>query len=202
MSNFNCQCKVELFWDLLTRFFFILICFLFREATFGVSHCSHHLCHLDFNLIFHFFRSRPSDFKSGFKLRKGHFPTVEFSEILLSPTESHSPGMKQSHARTSGPIGKSFMNPRISWSHLSQAYKFTGLEKAASLSVDICNFNFFKINFYWSIVAIVFPVVMYTCEDWTIKRVEHWRIDAFHLGVAGEDCWESLGQYGGQTSQS
>ena len=26
---------------------------------------------------------------------------------------------------------------------------------------------------------IVFPVVMYGCESWTIKKAEHWRIDAF-----------------------
>ena len=26
-----------------------------------------------------------------------------------------------------------------------------------------------------------FPVVMYGCESWTIKKVEHWRIDAFEL---------------------
>ena len=29
--------------------------------------------------------------------------------------------------------------------------------------------------------AMVFPVVMYGCESWTIKRAEHWRIDAFKL---------------------
>ena len=29
--------------------------------------------------------------------------------------------------------------------------------------------------------AMVFPVVMYTCESWTIKKAEHWRIDAFEL---------------------
>ena len=29
--------------------------------------------------------------------------------------------------------------------------------------------------------AMVFPVVMYRCESWTIKKVEHWRIDAFEL---------------------
>ena len=28
---------------------------------------------------------------------------------------------------------------------------------------------------------IVFPVVMYGCESWTVKKVEHWRIDAFEL---------------------
>ena len=29
--------------------------------------------------------------------------------------------------------------------------------------------------------AVVFPVVMYGCESWTIKKAEHWRIDAFKL---------------------
>ena len=32
--------------------------------------------------------------------------------------------------------------------------------------------------------AMVFPVVMYGCESWTIKKAEHWRIDAFKLW-----CW-------------
>ena len=35
--------------------------------------------------------------------------------------------------------------------------------------------------------AIVFPVVMYRCESWTIKKAEHWRIDAFKLW-----CWRRL----------
>ena len=34
--------------------------------------------------------------------------------------------------------------------------------------------------------AMVFPVVMYGCESWTIKKAEHRRIDAFNCGV-GED---------------
>ena len=29
--------------------------------------------------------------------------------------------------------------------------------------------------------SMVFPVVMYGCESWTIKKAEHWRIDAFEL---------------------
>ena len=29
--------------------------------------------------------------------------------------------------------------------------------------------------------AMVFPVIMYTCESWTIKKAEHWRTDAFKL---------------------
>ena len=35
--------------------------------------------------------------------------------------------------------------------------------------------------------ARVFPVVMYGCESWTIKKAEHWRIDAFDLW-----CWRRL----------
>ena len=35
--------------------------------------------------------------------------------------------------------------------------------------------------------AMVFPMVMYGCESWTIKKAEHWRTDAFELW-----CWRRL----------
>ena len=35
--------------------------------------------------------------------------------------------------------------------------------------------------------AMVFPVVMYGCESWTVKKAKHWRIDAFELW-----CWRRL----------
>ena len=35
--------------------------------------------------------------------------------------------------------------------------------------------------------AMVFPVFMYGCESWTVKKAEHWRIDAFELW-----CWRRL----------
>ena len=35
--------------------------------------------------------------------------------------------------------------------------------------------------------TMVFPVVIYGCEIWTIKKAEHWRIDAFELW-----CWSRL----------
>ena len=48
---------------------------------------------------------------------------------------------------------------------------------------------------------LVFPVVMYGCENWTINKTEHQRIDAFELW-----CWRRLlrvlGLQGDQTSQS
>ena len=34
--------------------------------------------------------------------------------------------------------------------------------------------------------AMVFPVVMYGCESWTIKKAEHRRVDAFNCGVGGD----------------
>ena len=35
--------------------------------------------------------------------------------------------------------------------------------------------------------TMVFPVVMYVCESWTVKKAERWRIDAFKLW-----CWRRL----------
>ena len=35
--------------------------------------------------------------------------------------------------------------------------------------------------------AMVFPVVMYGCKSWTVKKAEHQRIDAFELW-----CWRRL----------
>ena len=35
--------------------------------------------------------------------------------------------------------------------------------------------------------AMVFPVVMYGCESWMMKKAEHWRIDAFELW-----CWRRI----------
>ena len=50
--------------------------------------------------------------------------------------------------------------------------------------------------------AVIFPVVMYGYENWTIKKAEHLRTNAFELW-----CWrrllrEPLGLQGDQTSQS
>ena len=45
-----------------------------------------------------------------------------------------------------------------------------------TLSTKVCLFK-----------AVVFPVVMYGCESWTIKKAERWRVDAFELW-----CWRRL----------
>ena len=49
--------------------------------------------------------------------------------------------------------------------------------------------------------AMVFPVVMYGCECWTVKKTEHRRIVLLNCGV-GEDSWESLGLQGDPTNPS
>ena len=38
-----------------------------------------------------------------------------------------------------------------------------------------------------TVKAMVFPVVMYGCQSWTIKKIEHWRTDVFKLW-----CWRRL----------
>ena len=44
-----------------------------------------------------------------------------------------------------------------------------------------------KIKIVRLVKAMVFPVVMYGCERWTVKKAEHQRIDAFELW-----CWRGL----------
>ena len=41
--------------------------------------------------------------------------------------------------------------------------------------------------------AMVFPVVMYECESWNVKKAEHWTIDAFELCWVGGDSWRVPG---------
>ena len=49
--------------------------------------------------------------------------------------------------------------------------------------------------------AMVFPVVMYGCEIWTVKTAEHQELMLLNCGV-GEDSWGSLGLQGDPTSPS
>ena len=49
--------------------------------------------------------------------------------------------------------------------------------------------------------AMVFPMVMYGCESWTVKKAEHHELILLNCGV-GEDSRESLGLQGDPTSLS
>ena len=49
--------------------------------------------------------------------------------------------------------------------------------------------------------AMVFPVVMYRCESWNIKKADHWKVMLLNCNL-GEDSWEFLGLQEDQISQS
>jgi len=48
---------------------------------------------------------------------------------------------------------------------------------------------------------MVFPVVMYGCESWTVKKLSTEELMLLNCGI-GEDSWESLGRQGDPTSPS
>ena len=56
-----------------------------------------------------------------------------------------------------------------------------------SLELRIQMLISFLFSFVHLVKAMVFPVVMYGCESWTVKKAEHQRIDAFQLW-----CWRRL----------
>ena len=62
------------------------------------------------------------------------------------------------------------------------------LGRKATINLDsILKQGHYFVNKGHLVKAMVFPVVMYGCESWTIKKAEHQRIDAFELW-----CWRRL----------
>ena len=62
------------------------------------------------------------------------------------------------------------------------------LKDACSMEEKLCNLDSMLKNRDITlpikvhlVKAMIFPVVMYGCECWTIKKAEHWRIDASEL---------------------
>ena len=53
-----------------------------------------------------------------------------------------------------------------------------------------------------TVSAMVFPVVIYRCESWTVKKAEHQRIDAFKLCCWWRLSWESLAWTARRLNQS
>ena len=54
-----------------------------------------------------------------------------------------------------------------------------------------CFHKCISISHHGLVKAMVFPVVMYGCESWTVKKAERWRLMLLNCGV-GEHSWESL----------
>ena len=64
---------------------------------------------------------------------------------------------------------------------------FEELSTSRSLSLLVCSRDITLPTKVHIVKAMVFPVVMYGWESWTVKKAEHWRIDAFELW-----CWIRL----------
>ena len=72
-------------------------------------------------------------------------------------------------------------------SHEIQRYLFLGRKAMTNLDSILKNRDITLPTKVHLVKAMVFPVVMYGCESWTVKKAERRRIDAFALW-----CWRRL----------
>ena len=72
-------------------------------------------------------------------------------------------------------------------SHKKRRSLFLGRKAMTNLHSVLSNRNITLLTKVHLVKAMVFPVVMYRCEGWTIKKAECQRIDAFELW-----CWRRL----------
>ena len=72
-------------------------------------------------------------------------------------------------------------------SHEINRYLLLGRISMTNLDSVLKNRDITLLTKVHIVKAMVFPVVMYGCESWTIKKVERWRIDGFELW-----CWRRL----------
>ena len=71
-------------------------------------------------------------------------------------------------------------------SHEMKRYVLLGRKVMTNLDTILKNRDITLLTKVHLVKAVVFPVVMYGCESWTIKKAEGQRIDALNCGV-GED---------------
>ena len=94
------------------------------------------------------------------------------------------------------------------WSHEIKRHLLLGRKVMTNLDCTLKSRDITLPTKVHLVKAMVFSIIMYGCESWTIKKFASWRIDVFELWCSnwylncGEDSWESLGLQGDQTSQS
>ena len=81
-------------------------------------------------------------------------------------------------------LGGSKMTADGDCSHEIKRHLFLGRKVMTNLDSILESRNITLPTKVHLVKAMVFPVVMYGCESWTIKKAEHQRIDAFELW-----CW-------------
>ena len=72
------------------------------------------------------------------------------------------------------------------WSRVIKRCLLLGRKAMINLDTILKSRNIILPTKVHIVKAMVFPLVMYRCESWTIKKAEHRRIDALNCG-AGED---------------
>ena len=84
-----------------------------------------------------------------------------------------------------------FLSSKISadgdWSHEIQRHLLLGRKVMTNLDSIFKSRDIALPTKVCLVKGMVFPVVMYGCESWTVKKAEHWRIDTFELW-----CWRRL----------
>ena len=84
-----------------------------------------------------------------------------------------------------------FLGSRITvdsdWSHEIKRHLLLGRKDMTSLDSIIKSRDITLLTKVHIVKAVVFPVVMYRCKSWMIKKAEHQRIDIFELW-----CWRRL----------
>ena len=85
----------------------------------------------------------------------------------------------------------SFLGSKITadsdWSHEIKRHMLLGRKVMTNLDSILKSRDITLPTKVHLVKAMVFPVVMYWCENWTIRKAECWRIDAFELW-----CWSRL----------
>ena len=79
------------------------------------------------------------------------------------------------------------MNGNGGCSHEIKRHLLLGRKAMTNLESVLKNRDITFLTEVYTVKAMVFPVVTYRCESWTIKKVEHGRTDAFELW-----CWRRL----------
>ena len=86
-----------------------------------------------------------------------------------------------------GYLLKSWSSPKMFWSHEIKRRLLLGRKVMTNLDSILKSTDITLPTKVHLVKAMVFPVVMYGCESWTIKKAECRRIDAFELW-----CWRRL----------
>ena len=84
-------------------------------------------------------------------------------------------------------LGDSKITADGKWSHEIKRHLLLGRKAMTNLGSIIKSRHITSPATFNLVKAMVFPVVMYGCESWAVKKSEHWRIDALELW-----CWRRL----------